>query len=289
MSRYSRYGRRRVRPRRRLKRFFPYIVAVTALFFMLLTLYVSVPISGTPLEYSVDGLRVVNTTLYRVAYFAPLTEFNRTIRLYLNNISIDFDIPESNEDKVIVLGDSRLVGVREGVVQTKIVISSHGVDTAYPGPLINTNPIGRSEDYILSHFPVELYFIFTVQLCNVTINVSTRSPNVHVDRLRVIYLDREDAVPNEVVVTCQQGWCRAYLGPGCLLSYNIESDLSYLGFIRLRFEDGKALLRLVDNIWLPALFFLITVAVMYVLYWRYLSSKRYIPKPPLPRNLHHSL
>lgn len=280
VGKYRRYSRKRMRPGRKLRNLLPYVVVVSAVFYALLTLSVSIPIAGKLLDYSVNGVRVVNATLYRITYLAPSSGFNRSVRLYLDGASADFSVPEGREGDVVVLGDSRLIPVEDDIVYPRIVVPGYGVNTTYPGPPINTTFVGRSEDYIVSHFPVELYFVFTVQLCNVTVTARPAGPQI--DGLRVTYLDREDAAPKEAAVTCQRDGCVGYLGSSCILSYSIASDLSYFNFVRLRAEDDRVVLRLVDNVWLPSSLFAVTVVAVFLLSRKY-STRGGTRESPRPR------
>lgn len=69
-------------------------------------------------------------------------------------------------------------------------------------------------------------------------------------------------------LTCGEGTCRGFLENKCVLSYEVESSLSYLNFLRVRYSGGGAVLRFADNLWIPALLYAASVGGLLLAYRR---------------------
>lgn len=261
MGKYRRY--RRVKKKRRsIKELMTVLGILVAIAYLLTALHVSIPVAGNFLVYSVSGTKTINVTLFRVKYIAPPETGNKTVEVYVDGKSVTFQIPEGKEGYTIYLNKSKLIEVNQERVQTQITVPSAVSNLTYPGPPLNTTYIGRSEDYIVSHYPYELHFIFTIQLCNVTADV--RPSGVAVDELKLEYISGEDRPKEEVLLRCNDDGCRGSPHSRCILSYNVTSKLTYLGIFKLDYMNGKASLRFLDNPWIPIALYIVTIISLYI-------------------------
>jgi len=261
VGKYRKYGRQRKRSKRRLKRTLFLVSIILSLLYLITAVYVSIQIEGRFLELSVIGTRVINTTLFRVTYVDSSENRNFTIKLQVGSESTDFIIPGGEAGKAVKPGMSKLVRVEREIVQPNIIVLGERVNVTYPAPHINTSMIGRAEDYIVSHYPLELYFIFTTQLCNVSIRA--RSIGASFIEAKFLYSDREGET-SEVPLNCREDLCEGAVGARCITSYDLVSDLTYLGFLRLRHEKGRTTLRFIDNLWIPATMIAITLGAIFI-------------------------
>ncbi len=266
MGKYRKYRRPKRAPERRSGRPLLALGVSLSILYALLAAYGYVPIGGELFDLSVDGARVVNVTLYRVAYIAPTGNRSYVVELQLGESVEDFVIPAGEEGRRAVLGESRLVRVDQEVVQPRLKVFDDGVGIPYPGPPINTSRIGRYEDFILPHYPLELYFVFTVQLCNLSVRVEPAGASV--TRARLLYVDREDGEEVEKELPCAGGSCSGSLEGVCVRSYRVALDLVLFGVFKLSHENGRALLRFSENLWIPSAMFVATAASLYLVHKR---------------------
>ncbi|MCX8184543.1 MAG: hypothetical protein RMI56_06685 [Sulfolobales archaeon] len=263
MGKYRKYGRRRTPSKRRSKEILIVSSVVLSLLHISLAMYVSIPISKDILEISLNGLRAVNATLFRVTYLDAMSK-SSLVRLQIDNVAVDFDIPEGRSGTVWTSKLSRLVRVNQEVVQPKITVSTLGSIVTYPAPPINTSTIGRSEDYILSHYPLELYFVFITQLCNSTIHI--KSDIALVNEATLIYRLTEEGYNMDMPLLCRGGICEGFLENKCVVFYDVTSDLSYLNFFRVKYRNGEATLRFIDNLWIPVVMYIAVMSGLFLVY-----------------------
>ncbi|MEM1623777.1 MAG: hypothetical protein QW780_02460 [Sulfolobales archaeon] len=263
MGKYRKYGRRRKQSKKRLKRVLSLLSILISLFYLFIAVYGSIQIEGKLLEFSIVGTRVVNTTLFRVTYVGPSENTNFTIKLNVGDESADFVVPGGPAGRTIKPGVSKIIKVEREIIQPNIVILGEHVNVTYPAPHINTSIIGRAEDYVLSHYPLELYFIFTTQICNVS--VRAQSIGASLTEAKFIYGEGE-GVRSEVPLYCSGDSCEITIVSRCITSYDLVSELTYLGFLRLRYESGRTVFRFIDNLWLPASMAAITLGVILIVF-----------------------
>ncbi|MCS7099472.1 MAG: hypothetical protein NZ925_03920, partial [Sulfolobales archaeon] len=67
-------------------------------------------------------------------------------------------------------------------------------------------------------------------------------------------------------LVCRGSTCEGFLENRCVLSYDIESSLSYLNFLRVRYSGGRAVLRFADNLWILALLYAASVSGLLLAY-----------------------
>ncbi len=261
MGKYRKYRKPKRVPGRRLRGLLPALGIALSLLYALLAVYGYVPVEGEFFDLRVDGARVLNATLYRVTYVAPTENRSYVVRLQVDGHTEDFVVPAGEENRRLVLGESRLIEVEREVVQTRVVVLD-GASTQYPGPPVNMSRVGRYEDFILTHYPLELYFVYTVQLCNVSFRVKPAGASIA--GARVAYRDREGGDEKEVPLSCAGGSCEGSLERVCAHSYRVDLDLVLLGVLRLRREGGRTVLRFSDNLWIPATALAATIASLYL-------------------------
>lgn len=273
MGKYRRYGRRRRASRRRLKKTLPALGVALSFLYIFVAAYGSITIEGDFLGISVSGAKVINATLFKVTYIGSSENKSFTIWLRIGDRNIEFSVPGGEYGRVVKLRVSRLVDVVDGVVQPKIIIPDARINMTYPGPPINTSMVGRAEDYVISHYPLELYFVFTTQLCNVTIRA--RSSGAALARAKLVYVDSEGGEKRELPLHCRDGECEGDIRSGCVLSYDLVAELTYLGLLKLKHEGGKTVLKFADNLWIPAIMAAATMGIILVVYGRgTLAEKR---------------
>lgn len=267
MGKYRRYGKKKRAPKKRFKKALPALGVALSFLYILMAVYGSIPIERGFLELFVGGAKVINATLFKVTYIGSSPE-NKSFAVWLqiDDRSVEFSVPGGEYGRVAILGVSRLIDVVKEVVQPKVIIPDSHINITYPGPPINTSVIGRAEDYVISHYPLELYFIFTTQLCNVT--VRAKSSEATFIEAKLIYSDREDGEKREIPLYCRDNVCEGGVKGGCVLSYDLVSDLAYLGLFRLKHESGKTVLRFIDNLWIPGLMLVATIGILFTVYRR---------------------
>lgn len=229
-----------------------------------LTFNVSIPMAGDFVTYSVDGESMLNVTLFRARYIGHPETGARTIRVRVGESLIEFNIPEGKEGTTIYLGTSKLVAVEGEEVQPKVEIPLSGDYSnyiTYPGPPLKTTALGRSEDYIITQFPLELHFVFTVLLCNVTARAKILGASP--DSLEVEFVSREGGPAEKERLRCDGETCEARLSSQCVLSYNLSAKLTYFGVIKLRYINGRTRLEFKDNIWVPLVLYVTTMILLY--------------------------
>lgn len=267
VGKYRKYGKKQKSPRRRLKRMLSALGVALSFLYILMTMYGSIPIEGDLFELFVGGAKVINATLFKVTYIgSPPENKNFTIWLQIDDRSVEFSIPGGEYGKVAILGVSRLIDVAKEMVQPKIIIPDARINITYPGPPINTSTVGRTEDYVISHYPLELYFVFATQLCNVTI--LAKSSEATFIEARLIYSDKEEGGKKETSLYCRGNTCEGDIRGGCVLSYDLVSELTYLGLFRLKHESGKTVLRFIDNLWISVLLLITTIGILFTVYKR---------------------
>ncbi|MCX8208170.1 MAG: hypothetical protein N3G79_00760 [Sulfolobales archaeon] len=262
MGKYRKYRKRRKLLKRKFRNTVIALSMALSIPYALLAMYGFIPIPGSVLDISIDASRTINATLFRVTYLATTNE-SSLAKLQINDVIADFNIPAGGRGAVR-LGLSKLVEVKnQEVVQPKITVYTSDSSATYPVPPINMSMIGRSEDFILSHYPLELYFVFVTQLCNVT--VLTKSDGAVVDEASLLYRHSEEG-SSYMPLVCRGSTCEGFLENRCVLSYDIESSLSYLNFLRVRYSGGRAVLRFADNLWILALLYAASVSGLLLAY-----------------------
>jgi len=272
LGKYRRY--RKVKKRKRsMKKLMLLLGILIAIVYTFMTFNVSIPVSGDFLSYSLSGARTVNVTLFRVKYIAPSGADNNIVKVYVDGKSTTFQIPEGKEGHTIYLNESRLFEVNQENVRTQIVVPSVVSNLTYPGPPLNMTHIGRSEDYIISHYPFELYFIFTTQLCNVT--VYAKPSGVVIDELKLEYTAGEDRPKEELYLRCDEEVCKGSPSSRCILSYSVISRFTYFGVFKLEYRNGRTSLNFIDNPWIPVSLYVITMVSLYIFLKIFYYKKQY--------------
>lgn len=272
MGKYRRY--RKVKKRRKnVGRLTLLLGIIIAIVYIFTTFNVTIPVSGDFLSYSLSGVKAVNVTLLRVKYIAPPDTNSSVVKVYVDGKSTTFKIPEGKEGYTIYLNESRLFEVNQENVRTQIVVPGAIGNLTYPGPPLNMSYIGKSEDYIVSHLPFELYFIFTTQLCNVT--VYARPSGVVIDELKLEFIAGENRPKEELHLKCDEEGCKGSPSSRCVLSYNVVSRFTYFGVLKLEYSDGKTSLKFIDNIWIPISLYIITMILLYTSLRIFCYKKQY--------------
>lgn len=264
MGKYRKYKKLQKRGKRVTRRILLLLGLVLALLYTALTFNVSIPVAGDFITYSVDGERALNITLFRARYVGRPETGAKTIRVYVDEDFIEFGIPEGKEGTAIYLGTSKLVTVKGEEVQPKVKIpldDDYRNYVVYPGPPLKTSALGRSEDYIITQFPLELHFVFTVLLCNVTVRAKLLGASP--DSLEIEFVSKEGAPAERESLRCDGELCETRLKSQCVLSYNLSAKFTYLGVIKLRHINGRTRLELIDNLWIPSVLYVITMMVLY--------------------------
>jgi len=261
MGKYRRYARKK-RVRRRLRKLLLPIAVAVALLYIAMTMTLVIHLQSNFLRYTLLGDRVVNVTLFRATYIAPPEDRNYTVLVAVGSETLEFSIPKGSERKTFLLKESKLVRVSEEVVNTffRVVDSPAGV--FYPGPYFNLTKVGRSEDYILSQYPLEVYFILSTQICNATLRADYSG--ISLGSIRVEYREWEDGPSKLSELACSGGSCVGTVTNGCVFSYRVSAEPIVAGVLRLRYENEKTYLRLADNPWIATALYIATVLPLWV-------------------------
>jgi hypothetical protein len=273
VGKYRRYARRK-RGRRKLGKLLLPTSLVIALLYIVMTLTVAFSLQEGLVRYDLTGDRIVNVTLLRATYIAPPEDRNYTVLVTVSNETLRFTIPKGSEWKTFYLRESRLVKACGEVVNTSFRVAESPVNTSYPGPFINLTRIGRSEDYILTQYPLEIYFVLSAQLCNASVKAEYRG--VDMGSIRVEYKEWEDGPVNVAEVNCREGSCLSRLTTGCVYSYRVSAEPTIAGILKLKFENGRLYMRLLDNPWITVVLYVVTVLPL----WVYVKKRERAPTHP---------
>jgi hypothetical protein len=276
VGKYRRYARRK-RGRRKLGKLLLPTSLVIALLYVVMTLTVAFSLQEGLVRYDLIGDRIVNVTLFRATYIAPPEDRNYTVLVAVGNETLRFTIPKGSEWKTFYLRESRLIKVHGEVVSTSFRVVESPVSTSYPGPFINLTRIGRFEDYILTQYPLEVYFVLSTQLCNASLKAEYGG--VDMGSIRVEYREWEDGPVNVAEVNCREGNCLGKLTNGCIYSYRVSAEPTIAGILKLRFENGRLYVRLLDNLWITAVLYVVTVLPL----WVYVRKRERTPPARPPR------
>lgn len=260
VGKYRKYARKKTK--KRLKKLLTPVAVAMAFLYIAMTIYVVIPIRSDLVRYSLVGDRVVNVTLLRATYIAPPEDRNYTILVTVGSEVVEFNVPKGSEWKTFHLRESKLVRVSGDLVNTFFRVVELPTNISYPGPYINLTRVGRSEDYILSQYPLEAYFVLSTQLCNASIRVEYSG--VSLGSIKVEYSEWEDGPRGVAEIACSRGSCVGTVTNGCVFNYRVSAEPTAAGILKLKFEDGKLYLRLLDNPWITAALYVATILPLWI-------------------------
>lgn len=269
VGKYRRYARRKTK--RRLKKLLAPIAVAVAFLYIAMTVCVVIPLQNDLVRYSLVGDRVVNVTLLRATYIAPPEDRSYTVLVTVGSETVEFNVPKGSEWKTFHLRESKLVRVSGDLVNTFFRVAEFPINVSYPGPYINLTRVGRSEDYILVQHPLEAYFVLSTQLCNASIRVEYSG--VSLGSIKVEYSEWEDEPGGVAEIACSRGSCVGTVTNGCVFNYRVSAEPTAAGVLKLRFEDGKLYLRLLDNPWVAAALYVATILPL----WIYIRKRERAP------------
>jgi len=261
VGKYRRYAKRK-RVRRKLRKLLLPIAMAVAFLYVAMTITLVIPLQSDFLRYTLLGDRVVNVTLLRATYIAPPEDRNYTVLVTVGSETLEFSVPRGSEWKTLLLRESKLVRVSEEVVNTFFRVADSPVGVSYPGPYLNLTNVGRSEDYILSQYPLEVYFILSTQLCNASLKAEYSG--ISLGSIRVEYVEWEDGPSKVSELACSGGNCVGTVTNRCVFSYRVSAEPTVAGVLRLRYENGRTYLRLADNPWIAVTLYIATVLPLWV-------------------------
>ncbi len=261
MGKYRRYARKK-RARRKLSKLLLPIAIAVAFLYTAMTMTLVIPLQNDFLRYALLGDRVVNVTLLRATYIASPEDRNYTVLVTVGSETLEFNIPKGSERKTFLLRESKLVRVSEEVVNTFFRVADSLVGVPYPGPYLNLTKVGRSEDYILSQYPLEVYFILSTQICNASLRAEYSG--ISLGSIRVEYREWEEGPIKLSELACSGGSCIGTLTKRCVFSYGVSAEPTIAGVLRLRYENRRTYLRLADNPWIAAVLYIATILPLWV-------------------------